>query len=141
MAIHIAHQGTCLKQQTQQQPQHPKGAEGSAPSPKFGSLGLGFRQNWPNWPTPLAQIGLATVGLVKIGHDQRFKVNSKVKLLFTFLDDVVFDFKESDAGSSLTVDGGSQVSFCGAHSQYLWEEEENTTHVIEEGEGGEQGIP
>ena len=46
----------------------------------------------------------------------------------------------------LTVDGGSQVLpfvriFCGAHSQYLWEDEEGTTHVIEQGEGGEQGDP
>ena len=46
----------------------------------------------------------------------------------------------------LTVDGGSQVlpfvrMFHGAHSQYLWEDEEGTTHVIEQGEGGEQGDP
>ena len=46
----------------------------------------------------------------------------------------------------LTVDGGSQVlpfvrMFYGTHSQYLWEDEEGTTHVIEQGEGGEQGDP
>ena len=46
----------------------------------------------------------------------------------------------------LTVDGGSQLlpfvcMFYGAHSQYLWEDEEGTTHVIEQGEGGEQGDP
>ena len=46
----------------------------------------------------------------------------------------------------LNVDGGDSVlpfvlQFCSEPSQYLWEDDTGDTHLIEQGEGGEQGDP